>query len=79
MNLSLPFRFKPHKQASEIITKLWHADKNRLTPGVDYDLDLQGYTRSYQREDRARDPLFSWVKEDVFQRPTYKGLQCTIY
>lgn len=65
--------FIPHPQASEIATKLWHADKNRLQPGVDYDLDLQGYTKSYQRQDRARNPLFSWVREEVFQKETYKA------
>jgi hypothetical protein len=68
------YRFKPHPQASDIATKLWRADKNRLTPDVDYELDLQGYTKSYERTDRARNPLFSWVKPEVFERPTYKGM-----
>lgn len=43
-------------------------------PGVDYELDLQGYTKSYERTDRARNPLFSWVKPEVFEKPTYKGM-----
>ena len=67
-------RFRPHPAASQVATQLWEADRNGLKPGVDYDIDMQGYTRAYQRQDRAKLPLFSWVKDEVFQRPTYAGL-----
>ena len=29
-------------------------------------------TKSYRQVDKAKDPLFSWVKPEVFQRPTFK-------
>ena len=54
--------------------QLWELDENRLTPGVDYVLDLQGRTKfSYDGPDKAEDPLFAKVETDVFERPTYKG------
>ena len=54
--------------------QLWELDENRLTPGVDYVLDLQGRTKfSYDGPDKAEDPLFAKVEADVFERPTYKG------
>lgn len=53
---------------------LWEADVNRLTPDVDYDLDLQGRTRfSFDGPDMAKDPLFSFVKKEALERPTYKS------
>ena len=30
-------------------------------------------TKSYWRDDKAREPLFSWVTNDVLQRPTFKS------
>ena len=29
-------------------------------------------TKSYRQVDKAKEPLFSWVKPEVFQRPTFK-------
>jgi len=54
--------------------QLWESDQNRLVPGQDYELDLGGRTRySYNGPDMADDPLFTWVKPEVFERPTYKA------
>lgn len=54
--------------------KLWDLDKNRLQPKVDYELDLQGHTRySYDGPDRAKDPLFAFVDDNVLKRDTYKA------
>ncbi|XP_072018032.1 poly(U)-specific endoribonuclease-B-like [Amphiura filiformis] len=65
--------FKPDKDLSTICTKLWKLDTNRLVPGVDYSIDLQGYTRVSQRQDRADDPLFSHVNDNKLQQiPTFK-------
>ncbi|XP_070556989.1 uridylate-specific endoribonuclease B-like [Ptychodera flava] len=60
---------------SEIISKLWELDENQLTPGEDFSIDLQGKTKVYNdgRQDKASDPLFSFVKESVFKRETYKN------
>ncbi len=62
---------------SELIAlceKLWDLDENRLVPDEDYELDLQGRTRfSYDGPDRADDPLFKSVNQNVFKRDTYKG------
>ena len=66
-------RFQPDEQLSAVCTSMWNADTNRLRPGVDYDLDLQGSTRSYKRQDSAKDPLFYYVNEEVLKRPTFKG------
>lgn len=52
---------------------MWDADKNRLTPGVDYKIDPQGKTRFHSREDHARDPLFTFVDPAVLQRETYRS------
>lgn len=65
--------FNPDKELSVLCTKLWKHDKNRLTPGTDYSIDLQGYTRVSQRQDRADRPLFAMVNEaKIMKMPTYK-------
>lgn len=65
-------RFEPHDDLSKICSELWSLDENRLTPGQDYAIDLQGGTKSYWREDKAKDPLFTYVNPSVFQKPTFK-------
>ncbi len=30
-------------------------------------------TKSYWRDDKAKDPLFTFVKEEVLRRPTFKS------
>lgn len=64
--------FSPHDSLSGICSELWDLDENRLRPGQDYAINLQGGTKSYRQVDKAKDPLFSWVKPEVFQRPTFK-------
>ena len=53
-------------------TRLWELDENRLTPGEDYGLNVQGGKKSYWRDDNARDPLFVFVKDEVFLKPTFR-------
>ena len=36
------YRFDPHDELSALCTKLWDLDDNRLKPGIDYAIDLQG-------------------------------------
>lgn len=64
--------FRPDRELSKICEELWEADENRLTPGKDYQIDLQGGTKAYWRGDKAEDPLFSWVRDDVLKRPTFQ-------
>lgn len=52
---------------------LWELDHNRLVPGRDYEINLQHSTRAYTVTDQAPEPLFNFVNEDVFRRPTYKA------
>eukprot|EP00164_Ancoracysta_twista_P012919 GFYU01020437.1.p1 GENE.GFYU01020437.1~~GFYU01020437.1.p1 ORF type:complete len:279 (-),score=93.05 GFYU01020437.1:196-1032(-) len=58
---------------SDYCDKLWELDVNRLVPGEDFEIDLQGGKRAFSRADMAADSLFKSVKDDVFQRPTYKA------
>ncbi|XP_071964427.1 poly(U)-specific endoribonuclease-like [Antedon mediterranea] len=67
--------FKPDKEFSDIATKLWDADENRLTPGTDYAINLQGKTfyHNMGQRDSAKEPLFSYVNmEKLKKMPTYK-------
>jgi len=56
---------------SKATTKLWNLDVNRLQPGVDYQINLQMGKNPYEEGDRAECPLFTFVNENVFQRPTF--------
>ncbi|KAJ8611657.1 hypothetical protein CTAYLR_007902 [Chrysophaeum taylorii] len=49
--------------------RVWELGE-KLRPGVDYQLDLQGYA-TRRGKDYARRPLFSFVREDVLSRPTF--------
>ncbi|XP_047444388.1 uridylate-specific endoribonuclease C-like [Mugil cephalus] len=57
------------QELSEVLNQLWSLDKNRLRPGTDYKISLQGRAgyvaqgSNYAR-DRASDPLFTYVNED---------------
>jgi poly(U)-specific endoribonuclease len=64
--------FAADRELSAIYTELWELDENRLTPGKHYRINLQGGTKTYHHRDKAEDPLFSWVDEEVLQWPTYK-------
>eukprot|EP00550_Attheya_septentrionalis_P005727 CAMPEP_0198280736 /NCGR_PEP_ID=MMETSP1449-20131203/746_1 /TAXON_ID=420275 /ORGANISM="Attheya septentrionalis, Strain CCMP2084" /LENGTH=478 /DNA_ID=CAMNT_0043976175 /DNA_START=98 /DNA_END=1534 /DNA_ORIENTATION=- len=54
------------------VQHLWDLDMNRLVPGDDYELNVQGGKKPYHKEDEADEPLFSKVDTREFQRPTYK-------
>lgn len=64
--------FSPDRELSELCARLWAADVNRLEPGKDYSINLQGGLKSYWREDKAKEPLFSWVRDEVLRRPTFR-------
>ncbi|XP_051886673.1 uridylate-specific endoribonuclease C isoform X1 [Pristis pectinata] len=54
---------------SKILNELWKADVNRLLPGVDYQISVQGKASyvaagSNNARDCARRPLFSYVNEE---------------
>ncbi|XP_029971338.1 poly(U)-specific endoribonuclease-C [Salarias fasciatus] len=57
------------QELTEVLNQLWRLDTNRLKPGTDYIISLQGRAgyvaqgSNYAR-DRAREPLFSYVDED---------------
>lgn len=57
----------------EVCSKLWDLDENRLISGQDYKLNLQGDTKEYSRKDMTTEKLFTFLKEDVFKRKTYKS------
>jgi len=64
---------------SNFMQQLWECDENRLVQGTDYQLDIGGRTRySFDGPDEADDPLFTWVKPEVFQRPTYKAFMALL-
>ncbi|KAM4605020.1 uridylate-specific endoribonuclease C-like [Polymixia lowei] len=58
-----------NQELSEVLNQLWCLDTNRLKPGTDYIISLQGRAgyvaqgSNYAR-DKARAPLFSYVNED---------------
>ncbi|KAJ3414092.1 hypothetical protein HDV05_007126 [Chytridiales sp. JEL 0842] len=57
---------------SQALEKLWELDVNRLTPGKDFTLNLQRYTRVTGATDEARDPLFKQVDHSIFKtQPTF--------
>lgn len=58
-----------NQDLSKILNELWKADENRLVPGVDYHISVQGkagyvVAGSNNARDCARQPLFSYVNED---------------
>lgn len=53
--------------------RLWDLDHNRLSPGTDYAINVQEGKKVYQEGDFADDPLFRFVDEKVFHKPTYKA------
>ncbi|MCO5605199.1 hypothetical protein L7F22_059379 [Adiantum nelumboides] len=51
--------------------RLWELDLNRLTPGLDYEINCGDGKKVYNKEDMAENSLFRKVNRDVFRRPTY--------
>lgn len=54
-----------------IVNNLYANDENCAIDGQDFDIDLQG--KSHHHYDNARRPFFSFVNEELFERPTYKS------
>lgn len=57
------------QELTEVLNQLWSLDTNRLKPGTDYIISLQGRADyvaqgSNQARDKAKQPLFSYVNED---------------
>ncbi|XP_034744008.1 poly(U)-specific endoribonuclease-C-like [Etheostoma cragini] len=58
-----------NKELTDVLNQLWRLDTNRLRPGTDYIISLQGRAgyvaqgSSYAR-DKASAPLFTYVNED---------------
>merc|ERR1712062_25420 len=50
----------------------WNCDLNAALVGEHFEIDLGGRTRYNDDDDSAEDPLFSWLNEDLANRPTYK-------
>ncbi|CAG8681935.1 1163_t:CDS:2 [Funneliformis caledonium] len=60
------------KELSDVtlaVQKLWDLDTNRLTPGVDYDLNLP---LALRRGDNTRDHLFKFVSNKPSKMPTFQ-------
>ena len=60
---------------SKAANKLWDLDINRVIPEKDYILDLQQGKSLWEEGDMCTNPLFSFVDESVFERPTYKSFR----
>jgi poly(U)-specific endoribonuclease len=63
---------------SDAIQKMWDLDVNRLTPGVDYNMNVQDGKKPYWKEDSAPDPLFSYVDKNALKRPTYRAFMALL-
>ncbi|CAN0286835.1 unnamed protein product, partial [Hapterophycus canaliculatus] len=48
--------------------RLWDLDTNRLTPEDEYSINLQSGKKPYQEGDHASEPLFTYVKDYVFEK-----------
>uniref|UniRef100_A0A7S3P3J0 EndoU domain-containing protein n=1 Tax=Amphora coffeiformis TaxID=265554 RepID=A0A7S3P3J0_9STRA len=57
----------------EAVNQLWALDANRLDPNRDYTINVQEGKKPYWAEDKAEDPLFSYVDQSVLRRPTYSA------
>ncbi|XP_005729086.1 poly(U)-specific endoribonuclease-C-like [Pundamilia nyererei] len=60
---------KADQDLTKVLNQLWHLDKNRLRPGTDYRISLQGKAGyvaqgSNVARDQAKAPLFTYVNED---------------
>jgi poly(U)-specific endoribonuclease len=69
-------RIEPNSEELENVAvaanHLWTLDINRLTPNVEYDIDLQQGKSFHQAGDAASDPLFARVDEAVLnERSTF--------
>ncbi|XP_047223011.1 poly(U)-specific endoribonuclease-C-like [Girardinichthys multiradiatus] len=58
-----------NRELTEVLNQLWHLDSNRLKPGTDYRISLQGKAGyvapgSNSAKDLAKAPLFAYVNEE---------------
>ena len=59
---------------NDACNKIWSQDKNRVFLGRHYRVSLQGRIYDASSDiDRASSPLFSYVDENVFNKPTFKS------
>jgi len=70
---TLKKEFDLNVSLSDAVQQMWDLDVNRLTPGVDYSIDVQGGKKPYWKEDAAEDPLFEMVSRDALSRHTYRA------
>ncbi|XP_004245847.1 uncharacterized protein [Solanum lycopersicum] len=56
---------------SKACNKLWELDLNRLVPGKDYQIECGEGKKVYNKDDMAEGCLFSWLNDDVFNKPSY--------
>ncbi|KAM9788663.1 uridylate-specific endoribonuclease B [Neosynchiropus ocellatus] len=63
------------RELSAMVQELWDNDVNRLTPGVDYSISLQGKAGQnmavHDDNDAAGYPLFTFVDENIFKKETF--------
>lgn len=59
------------KSIKQAVSALWDLDENRLTPEIDYSLDLQQPTDYAHAGKAASRPLFSQFSPEVWKRTTY--------
>ena len=55
--------------------RLWELDGNRLERGIDYELNIQCEKNPNNHADVAAENLFSYIDQDVLERPTYKAFR----
>lgn len=58
----------------ELAQQLWEADGGNRVPHSHLKIAVQGGKKSYDTGDAAKEPLFSFVSDEVWKRPTYGGL-----
>lgn len=57
---------------SKACNRLWDLDVHRLVPNKDYVINVQEGKSIYDKQDSAKEPLFTFVDERIFeQMPTY--------
>jgi len=76
--LKLSPEFNLDVSLSEAVQELWNLDVNRLTPGVDYQIYVQGGKKPFWKGDSAEDPLFTYVDKNALRRPTYRGFMALL-
>ncbi|MED6262146.1 hypothetical protein ATANTOWER_015172 [Ataeniobius toweri] len=63
------------RELSAMVQEIWDNDVNRLKPGKDYRISLQGKAGdnmgSNDNNERAGLPLFTFVNENIFKKETF--------